>query len=66
MSLDLKNVEKKVGTETHIYPTNINLEKNTINVLLGSTLAGKTTLMQIMGRLGTNQPQVKSGLMEKM
>ena len=48
MSLELKNVEKKVGIETHIYPTNIKLEKNTINVLLGSTLAGKTTLMQIM------------------
>ena len=51
MSLELKNVEKKVGIETHIYPTNIKLEKNTINVLLGSTLAGKTTLMQIMAGL---------------
>jgi len=48
MSLELKNVEKKVGLETHIYQTNLKLEKNTINVLLGSTLAGKTTLMQIM------------------
>ena len=51
MSLELKNVEKKVSIETHIYPTNIKLEKNTINVLLGSTLAGKTTLMQIMAGL---------------
>jgi len=51
MSLELKNVEKKVGIETHIYPTTIKLEKNTINVLLGSTLAGKTTLMQIMAGL---------------
>ena len=51
MSLELKNVEKKVGTETHIYSTNLKLEKNTINVLLGSTLAGKTTLMQIMAGL---------------
>ena len=51
MSLELKSVEKKVGTETHIYPTNLKLEKNTINVLLGSTLAGKTTLMQIMAGL---------------
>ena len=40
MSLELKNVEKKVGIETHIYSTNLKLEKNTINVLLGSTLAG--------------------------
>ena len=45
MSLELKNVEKKVGIETHIYSTNLKLEKNTINILLGSTLAGKTTLM---------------------
>ena len=51
MSLELKNVEKKVGLETHIYQTNLKLEKNTINVLLGSTLAGKTTLMQIMAGL---------------
>ena len=51
MSLELKNVEKKVGTDTHIHPTSLKLEKNTINVLLGSTLAGKTTLMQIMAGL---------------
>ena len=51
MSLELKNVEKKVGKETHIYSTNLKLEKNTINILLGSTLAGKTTLMQIMAGL---------------
>ena len=51
MSLELKNVEKKVGIETHIYSTNLKLEKNTINVLLGSTLSGKTTLMQIMAGL---------------
>ena len=51
MSLELKNVEKKAGIETHIHSTNLKLEKNTINVLLGSTLAGKTTLMQIMAGL---------------
>ena len=51
MSLELKNVEKKVGIDTHIHPTSLKLEKNTINVLLGSTLAGKTTLMQIMAGL---------------
>ena len=33
MSLELKEVEKKVGIETHIYSTNLKLEKNTINVL---------------------------------
>ena len=51
MSLELRSVEKKVGQETHIYETNLKFEKNTINVLLGSTLAGKTTLMQIMAGL---------------
>ena len=51
MSLELKNVEKKVGLDTHIYPTNLKLEKNTINILLGPTLSGKTTLMQIMAGL---------------
>ena len=51
MSLELKDVEKKVGVDTHIHSTNLKLEKNTINILLGSTLAGKTTLMQIMAGL---------------
>ena len=51
MSLELKNIEMKVGLDTYIYPTNLKLEKNTINILLGSTLAGKTTLMQIIAGL---------------
>ena len=51
MSLELKRVEKKVGQDTHIYRTDFVFKKNTINILLGSTLAGKTTLMQIMAGL---------------
>ena len=51
MSLELKNIEMKVGVETYIHQTSLKLEKNTINILLGSTLAGKTTLMQIMAGL---------------
>ena len=51
MSLELKNVEKKIGLDTHIYSTNLKLDKNTINILLGPTLSGKTTLMQIMAGL---------------
>ena len=51
MSLELKNIEKKIGQDTHIYSTNLLFKKNTINILLGSTLAGKTTLMQIMAGL---------------
>ena len=51
MSLELKRVEKKIGQDTHIYRTDLVFQKNTINILLGSTLAGKTTLMQIMAGL---------------
>ena len=51
MSLELKNVTKKVGQDVHIHRTDLTFEKNTINILLGSTLAGKTTLMQIMAGL---------------
>ena len=65
MSLELKNIEKKVGIETHIHSTNLKLEKNTINVLLGSTLAGKQLLCKLW-QDWTNLHQVKSGLMVKM
>ena len=51
----IKNIEKKVGIETHIHSTNLKLEKNTINVLLGSTLAGKTTLMLTLANALTSQ-----------
>ena len=51
MSLELKRVEKKVGQDTHIYRTDLVFKKNTINILLGPTLSGKTTLMQIMAGL---------------
>ena len=48
MALELKNVEKRVGAETHIHPTSLKLEQGSFNILLGTTLAGKTTLMQLM------------------
>ena len=49
MTLELQNIEKNVEGFQHIYPTSLVLEKNTINILLGATLSGKTTLMQLMG-----------------
>ena len=49
MTLVLQNIEKNVEGSQHIYPTSLVLEKNTINILLGATLSGKTTLMQLMG-----------------
>lgn len=51
MSLDLKGVSKQVGGETHIYPTDLTLDPGAFNILLGTTGAGKTTLMQIMAGL---------------
>jgi glycerol transport system ATP-binding protein len=48
MSLVLTNVTKQSGADIHIYPTDITLEEGSFNVLLGTTLAGKTTLMQLM------------------
>lgn len=51
MTLVLDNVSKQVGAETHIHPTDLTLEKGTMNVLLGPTLAGKTTLMRLMAGL---------------
>jgi len=51
MTLELKGVAKRVGAETHIYPTTVALAETGFNVLLGTTLAGKTTLMQLMAGL---------------
>jgi glycerol transport system ATP-binding protein len=48
MTLELKQVAKRSGAEMHIYPTDLKLERGSFNVLLGTTLAGKTTLMQLM------------------
>ena len=53
MTLELKNVVKRVGADTHIYDTSLGLVGNEFNILLGTTLAGKTTLMQIMAGLET-------------
>jgi glycerol transport system ATP-binding protein len=51
VSLELRNVVKRVGAETHIYETSLKLAETGFNILLGSTLAGKTTLMQLMAGL---------------
>ncbi len=51
MAIELKGVTKVVGTETHIYPTDLRLEEGAFNVLLGTTLSGKTTLLRLMAGL---------------
>ncbi len=51
MSLRLQSVSKISNGETHIYPTNLELQKGTMNVLLGPTSSGKTSLMRLMAGL---------------
>ncbi|WP_337182050.1 ABC transporter ATP-binding protein [Shinella sp.] len=49
--LELRNIAKVAGAETHIHPTNLVLERGSLNVLLGPTLSGKTSLMRLMAGL---------------
>jgi glycerol transport system ATP-binding protein len=51
MTLELRNVFKRVGAEVHIHETSVALESDGFNILLGTTLAGKTSLMQLMAGL---------------
>lgn len=51
MALELKGVSRTVEGRVHIHPTDLVLEKGTMNVLLGPTLAGKTSLMRLMAGL---------------
>lgn len=51
MTLELRGVSKTVEGVPHIYPTDLVLEKGTMNVLLGPTLSGKTSLMRLMAGL---------------
>ncbi|MEO1651416.1 MAG: ABC transporter ATP-binding protein, partial [Pseudomonadota bacterium] len=51
MTLELKSVSLDVDGATHIHPTSLRLADSGFNTLLGTTLAGKTTLMQIMAGL---------------
>lgn len=49
--LELDGIELASGGQTWLYPTDLRLERGTLNVLLGPTLAGKTTLMRVMAGL---------------
>src|SRR5690606_32473324 len=42
---------KAVAGQHHIHPTSLSLERGTLNVLLGPTLSGKTSLMRLMAGL---------------
>lgn len=56
--LELRNVSKMVGGEYHIHPTDLTLHRGSLNVLLGPTLSGKTTLMRLMA--GLDKPSAGS------
>ena len=49
--LELRGVSRRVGGVNHLSDVSLRLERGTINVLLGPTLAGKTSLMRIMAGL---------------
>jgi glycerol transport system ATP-binding protein len=51
MAIELRNVSLRVGAETHIYETSLSLEPGQFNILLGTTLSGKTSLMRLMAGL---------------
>jgi glycerol transport system ATP-binding protein len=55
MTLTLDGVSKVVQGQVHIHTTVLTLEKGTMNVLLGPTLSGKTSLMRLMA--GLDKPQ---------
>ncbi len=52
--LELKNISKVVSGENHLSDISLTLQKGSLNVLLGPTLSGKTSLMRIMA--GLDQP----------
>jgi glycerol transport system ATP-binding protein len=51
MTLELQGVSRSVAGRVHIHPTDLVLENGTMNVLLGPTLSGKTSLMRLMAGL---------------
>jgi len=51
MALTLENISKVVGSETYIDNVSLELEEGSFNILLGHSLAGKTTLMRLMAGL---------------
>lgn len=51
MRLTLENINLRVDAESYLYDVNLTLEPGSLNVLLGPTRAGKTSLMRIMAGL---------------
>jgi glycerol transport system ATP-binding protein len=53
LAVKLERVSKQVGAATHLYPFDLELVPGQLNVLLGATLAGKTSLLRLMAGLDT-------------
>ncbi|MGA9262514.1 MAG: ATP-binding cassette domain-containing protein, partial [Desulfobacterales bacterium] len=51
MGLSLEKIDKIVGYETHLKDIDLELAPGSRNVILGRTLAGKTSLLRIMAGL---------------
>ena len=51
MGLSLQSIDKIVGREIHLKEINVELSPGSRNVLLGRTLAGKTSLLRILAGL---------------
>ena len=51
MTFVLENISLSVGQETVLDEVSLTLDKGSMNVLLGPTLSGKTTLMRLMAGL---------------
>jgi len=51
MGLSLQNIDKVVGREIHIKDVSLEFESGSRNVILGRTLAGKTSLLRVMAGL---------------
>lgn len=62
MSLTLENIHQVVDGQEYIHNANISFEPGSFNVLLGRTLAGKTSLMRLMA--GLDQPSQGRILMD--
>ena len=54
MALSLESIDKIVGREIHLKDINLEFESGSRNVILGRTLAGKTSLLRIMA--GIDRP----------
>jgi glycerol transport system ATP-binding protein len=51
MQLTLERVSKTVAAETHLHAVELTLRHGVVNVLLGPTLAGKTSLLRVLAGL---------------